>query len=225
MPNYDHANRGTVMQSCANPFKFVRLLMKTKDIGRYTVYEDGRVFSHISNKFLSPDMVQGYKQYSLYIDGKQVRKKAHQLVARCFIPNDDPKKNMINHIDGNKLNNTISNLEWCTAYENNKHARDTGLNNVSESDSKRWEDPEFRKKTSENISKGLLKAECNKDTNNPRYRYEIMAPGEERLSRTELAAYLGIAQSTADTIIREACNCHVSHLLVENGITVTDLKG
>lgn len=52
----------------------------------------------------------------------------HRLVANHFIINDDAKhKTQINHIDGNKHNNTAMNLEWCTPSYNTKHAYDTGL--------------------------------------------------------------------------------------------------
>lgn len=50
----------------------------------------------------------------------------HKMIAKAFIPNPNNKKH-INHIDGNKLNNKISNLEWCTLKENIQHAFRTGL--------------------------------------------------------------------------------------------------
>jgi len=69
----------------------------------------------------------GYYMVSLNDDkGKSKPRRVHRLLAITFIPNHKGCK-YINHKDGNKLNNDIPNLEWCTMYENNKHAFDSGL--------------------------------------------------------------------------------------------------
>lgn len=58
---------------------------------------------------------------------KCYRVPIHRLVATTFIPNTDSKKIFVNHIDGNKQNNHVSNLEWVTPSENCTHAYQTGL--------------------------------------------------------------------------------------------------
>lgn len=68
----------------------------------------------------------GYKKVELYKDGKRKGFKVHRLVAIAFIPNPDNKPE-VNHIDGNKINNNIDNLEWVTSSENSIHAYETGL--------------------------------------------------------------------------------------------------
>lgn len=68
---------------------------------------------------------QGYINVLLYNNGNRRTYKAHRLVAEAFISNPDNKPH-VNHIDGNKENNSIENLEWCTIKENNIHAYSSG---------------------------------------------------------------------------------------------------
>jgi hypothetical protein len=65
----------------------------------------------------------GYSRLSLSKDGKVKTHKIHRLVAEAFLVGEG----QINHIDGNKQNNNVSNLEFCTQRENNIHAQETGL--------------------------------------------------------------------------------------------------
>ena len=67
-----------------------------------------------------------YCRVGIQINNKRKEFAVHRLVAEAFIPNPN-NYNQVNHIDGNKENNCVSNLEWCTNGENGKHAWDTGL--------------------------------------------------------------------------------------------------
>ncbi len=66
----------------------------------------------------------GYKLVSVTSNGKQWSLFVHRLVAKCFIPNPSNKP-IVNHIDRNRSNNHVDNLEWCTPKENSQHARKT----------------------------------------------------------------------------------------------------
>lgn len=68
----------------------------------------------------------GYEKIKLFKDGKRYYFSVHRLVAQTFIANDKNKKE-VNHKDGNKANNNISNLEWVTSSENQLHAFKNGL--------------------------------------------------------------------------------------------------
>lgn len=66
----------------------------------------------------------GYSRVTLYPSGKTYT--IHRLVALTHLPNVN-QESQVNHIDGNKLNNATSNLEWCSAKENVEHSIKTGL--------------------------------------------------------------------------------------------------
>lgn len=66
-------------------------------------------------------MILGYEHVFLRNNSIVSQQKIHRLVAMAFIPNPENKP-FINHIDGNKVNNSIENLEWCTHSENMQHS-------------------------------------------------------------------------------------------------------
>jgi hypothetical protein len=71
---------------------------------------------------------KGYMQYYMIAaDGRKLSPMQHQLLLRTWVPNPENHP-VINHIDGDKQNNTIENLEWCTHKHNIIHAVETGLN-------------------------------------------------------------------------------------------------
>ena len=85
--------------------------------GDYLVTEFGKVWSNLSNKFLTPyDNGDGYLRTRL---GRENTEQVHRLVAKAWIPNPD-KLPVVHHKDGNRQNNHVSNLTWCTQQENVK---------------------------------------------------------------------------------------------------------
>lgn len=80
----------------------------------------------------------GYVRVDIQIDGIKKCLLLHRLIAKTFIPNNTPERVEVNHIDGNKQNNRVSNLEWCTRGENMQHASHMGLMvGISGSDNRR----------------------------------------------------------------------------------------
>lgn len=69
---------------------------------------------------------RGYPVISFRKGGRQYLRTLHTIYAKAFIPNPENKLE-VNHIDGDKCNCTLTNLEWVTSKENNNHARNTGL--------------------------------------------------------------------------------------------------
>lgn len=68
----------------------------------------------------------GYKRVTLSKNGKSKNKRIHRLVAEAFIENKFNYPH-VNHIDGDKGNNNVSNLEWCSRSHNQRHAYDNNL--------------------------------------------------------------------------------------------------
>lgn len=99
----------------------------------YQVSNYGRVWSNLNGIFKIPStQTKGYqvihwkipKNMGVGINGqKGIAYRVHRMVAKAFIENPEDKPD-INHIDGDKKNNRIDNIEWCTKVENAKHSRD-----------------------------------------------------------------------------------------------------
>ena len=119
-----------------------------KEVWKFVIQEEN-VFYFISNcgRFLSATPInekrrkkpfkvkiiapysnkKGYMIVRTINNGKKNYYQVHRLVLKVFLPTDNMETLQVNHIDGNKSNNNLSNLEWCTGKENIEHALKTGL--------------------------------------------------------------------------------------------------
>lgn len=100
-------------------------MLKIKDVKGwedYTIDTDGNVFSKRKNKYLKQTINKyGYCKITLQKDKYRKMYSVHRLVAENFIPNSNNYP-CINHIDSNRKNNNVNNLEWVTYKQNSEHA-------------------------------------------------------------------------------------------------------
>ena len=107
------------------------MTLKWRDIlgyeNTYQISDNGEVRNIKTKRILKKYLNKyGYYQVTLCKNNKARLFRVHRLVAMTFIPNKENKE-QVNHIDGNKLNNKVDNLEWCSSSENIKHAFKNGL--------------------------------------------------------------------------------------------------
>lgn len=92
----------------------------------YLINKEGKVYSSKTKKFLGIRDRNGYLAFTVCVNSKRKNITLHRALAITFIPNPENLP-CINHKDGNKQNNALDNLEWCTVSQNIQHAYDTGL--------------------------------------------------------------------------------------------------
>jgi len=110
--------------------------MEIIDYPNYLIYPDGRVQNKKTKRYRKPNINTRYLFVNLCKNGKKKNFYIHRLIAIHYIPNPENKL-YVNHIDGNKLNNSIGNLEWCTniencnAFKSKQSNNKTGIVNIS----------------------------------------------------------------------------------------------
>lgn len=102
------------------------MLKEIENYSNYLVSDDGRIFNKKGHEIKQRLNRDGYPTIFLWKNNKGTCYCVHRRVAIAFISNPENKP-CINHKDGNKANNNLDNLEWCTYSENLRHAIDTGL--------------------------------------------------------------------------------------------------
>lgn len=95
----------------------------------YLAFSDGRIYSSTSKRFVSSSGDKnGYIRVALVLDSGGTKTfKAHRVILDAFFPNPDRDRLQVNHKDGNKKNNWVSNLEWVSGDENIAHAIRNGF--------------------------------------------------------------------------------------------------
>lgn len=96
----------------------------------YRIEKNGDIFNKKGLKLKTYISKFGYERVTLSHNGSKKAFFVHRLVAQEYLQNIKNKP-CVNHKDGNKLNNNVNNLEWCTYSENSKHAFENGLNKGS----------------------------------------------------------------------------------------------
>lgn len=119
------------LKCCNEVFKNIRLEDGTI-LFDYLVSNYGQVYSFKTNRLLTLIERNGYLSVTLLYNGIECPKRVNRLVMMTFEPIPNANLLQVNHINGNKKDNHIWNLEWCTAKENIAHAIRTGLRKTGE---------------------------------------------------------------------------------------------
>lgn len=157
--------------------------------GKYQASNIGNIKNMITNKVLKQYIgSNGYYRIGLYKDKKTKVFEVHRLITKTFIDNVENKKE-VNHIDGNKLNNNINNLEWVTHKENINHAWKTKLFEPVREASRRYgkDNPAAKRVVQYDLKGNIIK----------RYDCIVEAVRETNISKTNIGKCCNYRQKTA----------------------------
>ena len=124
-------NRLKMLLDSESEIKWLPVKWLNNEITKYEISNIGLVRNSKTQKILKTNFSKGYERVNLTHKGIQKQFFIHRLVATAFI-NNPLHKEQVNHINGDKSNNNVYNLEWVTSSENIKHAFDNGLNHHSD---------------------------------------------------------------------------------------------
>lgn len=175
----------------------------------YLIDEKGNIYSTLTNKYIKAcKRKDGYLLVGLYKNGARTNFQVHRLVALTYIPNPNNYP-QVNHIDENKENNSIENLEWCTAKYNltygdritkamskRKENDPNGLSYVQAMETRRKSNPNnecFKQTTKTRSLKGCVNAE--------------KKIAQYTLDGELIGVYDSIAQAAALTKCSKGCIC------------------
>lgn len=143
------------------------------------------------NRPLKPSVKHGYEQVCLSVHNRKIYRPVHRLVAIAFIGAPPSTEHQVNHIDADKRNNYVDNLEWCTAQENVQHARKMGLRDGLPDPPTFWgEDHPIAKLT-------------RRDVREIRWWYS------QKRTQRDIGAMYGVSKATVGTILRGEGWSHV----------------
>lgn len=183
--------------------------------GIYRITSEGKVFTQSKRKIaivgkgmkftgefkhtLSPERELGVflnnRGYHYVKLGKFTR-MVHRLVAQGFCQNPESKP-FVNHLDGNKLNNSASNLEWCTTAENNHHARVTGLHRQAKGHKVKYQTPQHKASSLANLKDKTVLTD-----DQVRYCRKVHVPRHADFSASALANKFGVSVTAMSNAIR-----------------------